>query len=348
MKKYFTIFFVFSLILAHANDDEEVVILSSGLPIPPGDSLGIISKSTRAEESVNFKLVARFDEYIALQDSMDVAFVSNTKDGFYPTDNLPEGKIVSLENDYKPGFQVGFVVNTPYDNWNFSGNYLWFRSQAKVSRSKNTTNYYISPVFKDAYSIKIGALESYSDLSIDMLDFYISRPFYSGNKLSMNPVFGLKGGWIRGHFQLIASNFVSDLNKNEANTNSRMFGIGPKLGLESNYRLGKGFSIFGSLLNSFLYANYTALSLTYTNNLGQNSYLENNDLKTFRMISEAAIGLGFVSDTKHKISLNAAYNLGVYFSQNMERALVSLASQNQTDPANLYLSGFSIGASIVF
>jgi hypothetical protein len=348
MKKYFTLLFLCFVAFAYAIDEDEVKFIASGMPIPPEDGIGLISKSTRSEGSSSFKLFAKFDEYIALQDSMDIAFMSNTQDGFYPTDNVPEGEIVTLNNTYKPGFQVGFIANTSYDNWNFSGNYLWFRSKVNASRSKNSTNYYISPVFTGPYSIKIGSIQSYWELGIDMIDLYLSRPFFSGDKLTLTPILGLKGGWIRGHFNLVATNFVSQSNKQQADTTSRMFGIGPRLGVETNYRLGKGFSIFGSFLNSFLYADYTALSLKYMNNLGQTSFVENNNFKTFRAISDGSIGLNWMSQGKHHITLNAAYNLSVYFSQNMERALVSVAAANQTDPANLYLSGFSLGASFVF
>jgi len=320
----------------------------SGLPISAGQAPAIVSFSLRNEDSWRFSFNAKFDEYQALADSLEIAFPSSFSNGFGSLLRVPVGEIVTLDNDYHPGFQIGFVLNTPYDTWDFGGEYLWYRGTSHAKAKGNSDIFYSSPIFVGPFNLLIGSLEADWKLGIDLIDFYLSRPYFSGNSLSFTPTLGLRGGWIRQHFNVTAANFLASSNLTTADTNSRVWLIGPKTGLQTNYIVGYGFSIFGNLATSFLYTQYNALSLTLENHLDQVSYAKNNGLSTFRSILDAGVGLNWGSKGAVKVNFNAAYNLSVFFSQNMERTLVSIAGGQQGTPGNLYLSGLTIGASVEF
>ncbi len=319
-----------------------------GMPLPSLQSGAVISQSSRSEDRWMFSVNAAFNEYQALQDSMEVAFPSSTLDGFYPGNTVSEGSIVGLDFDYHPGFTVGFLLETPNDGWNFGGKYLWYRGHSHVSKSADPDVYYSSPLLVGPYDIAIGSLKANWHLGIDLIDLYLSRPYLSGHHLSVTPLLGLRGGWIRDHFDLAATNFVAPSNTQTAETNSRAWVIGPKAGLQSNYLVGAGFSFFADIATSALYSCYNALSLEYENYLDETSRISDNDYSTFRSILDAGIGVNWTFTGKYKFSFNAAYNLSIFFSQNMERILVSMAGATQGTPGNLYLSGLSIGASFDF
>ncbi len=320
----------------------------SGLPISAEQAPSIVSLPPRNEESWRFSFNGKFDEFQAMADSLEIAFPSSLSDGFGSLLRVPVGEIVTLDNDYHPGFQVGFVLNTPYDTWDFGGEYLWYRGHSHAKAHGNSDVFYSSPIFVGPYNMLIGSLNADWKLGIDLIDLYLSRPYFSGQNLSVTPTLGLRGGWIRQHFNLSAANFLASSNVSTADTNSRVWLIGPKTSLQANYLVGYGFSFFGNLATSFLYTQYNALSLTLKNHLDQVSFANNDGLSTFRSILDAGIGLNWGSKGAVTVNFNAAYNLSVFFSQNMERTLVSIAGGEQGTPGNLYLSGLTIGASVEF
>ncbi len=320
----------------------------SGMPLPKEYSIPIISKSTREENSLRFSVSANFNEYQAIVDSMELAFPSNTLDGFYPGSSPPEGSIVTFDFDYHPGFQVGFVLDTPYDTWSFGGGYFWFRGHSHGSVKPATNTYYISPVFPGPFANFLNSIEADWDLDIDMIDIYLERAYFSGRRLSLNPFLGLRSGWIRQDFDLTATIFSSPSNFQTADSDSRAWMMGPKLGFQSNYLVGKGFSLFGNLATSFLYTRYNTLTLNYVNNLDETTFLKNSGLNTFRSIMDAGLGINWGLNGRCRVNFNAAYNLSVLFAQNMDRTLIAIAGLTYTAPANLYLSGLSVGASFGF
>ncbi len=326
------------IILLFFGAGSTVSAFDRGLPLGLEDAPAIVSQLTREKVGWDFSISATFNGYIAMQDSMEIAFPGST----------PVGNVVVIDYKYKPGFDIGFVFNTPFEGWSLCGEYLWFRGTSHASKPGGGAVPYTSPILVGPFDISIGSIESDWRLGMDIIDLYLSRSYYSGKHLSLSPFLGLRNTWIRDHFELKASKFVALSNVDRAITTSRAAGIGPRVGFQGNFLFNRGLSLFGNLATSFLYTNYNTLKLIYINYLGEESNLDNDGAKTFRSILESGIGLNWESRGPHKITVNLAYNLAVFFSQNMERTLVSLAESTSVAPGNLYLSGVSIGASVVF
>ncbi len=348
MKKLNFLLAIGAAILSAEEGMEFTPSFQSGMPLPKEDVVAIISQSTREENSWKFSISANFNEYQATTDSMELAYPSNTSNGLFPTFFAPEGPIVTMDFDYHPGFQVGFILDTPYDTWSFGGGYLWYRGHSHGSAEPVSSTYYRSPIFVGPFEASLNSINADWHLDIDMIDIYLARPYFSGRKLSVNPFLGLKSGWIRQDFDLSATIFTAPSNIQTASTDSRAWMIGPKLGFQSNYLIGARFSLFGNLATSFLYTRYNTLTLNYLNAIDESSFLSNSGMNTFRSIMDAGLGINWVSNGRFKININAAYNLSILFSQNMDRALIAIAGTQHVAPANLYLSGLSVGTSFVF
>ncbi len=319
------------------------------------------SESARCEtrDPIGLSINVAFNEYAAMQDANEIGFKGNTADSFYPTHNAPEGSVVRFGNNYHPGFQVGFSLNTPLDKWNFGGEYLWYRGHSSKEADATGTEYYISPLFIGTYSVALTSLNADWHLSLDLIDLYLTRPYYSGRKLTVEPLLGLKFGSIRQKYELNADVLDEAWDSQTVETKSRSFGVGPKLGCQSNFLMGKGFSIIGDLFTTLLYTRYTSIDANYTNSVGQAAFITENNYGTVRPILDAGIGLGWKGYfgmgsgdySWHKtfyMSLTAAYNFSLFFSQNMEMAIVSIADQTQSTPGNLYLQGLSVGLDFIF
>lgn len=320
--------------------------IERGRPLTLDQIRSGISESARFEvrESWSLGINGHFNEYAASEDSMEIAYQGNTSFN-------PEGPILVFDSDYKPGFEVGFVLNTPYDHWNIGGEYLWFQSRENLSKEADPTLFYISPLNIVSTSELISSLDSSWDLNINIGDLYLTRPYYSGLNLTIEPLMGLKAAFIKQDFDLSTTLFDFTWESQTVSTKTISWGIGPRLGLQANYLLGWGFSLFGDLSTSLLYTTYNNLRLDYANSAGISSFTNNNGAKLIQPVIDTGIGLSFGSYVGRKsffINLTAAYNFSAFFSQNMGRSLVSVATGQVGMPANLYLQGVSLGLAFLF
>ncbi len=348
MKKL-NIFLFLTLIALSANEEDRfVTTFDSGRPLLAEHSIPIISQSARDGDSWKFTLSANFNEYQATGDSLEIAYVASTLDGFFSSYKAPNGSIIVLDFDYHPGFQVGFVLGTPYDDWNFGGGYLWYRGHSHASANAKTDIYYQAPILVGPFNDFLTSLSADWHLDIDLFDLYLSRAYLSGKKLELLPFLGLKSGWIRQDLDFTSIIWPTTTNIQTATTDSNAWLIGPEIGFQGKFLINYGFSIFSNIATSLLYSKYNTLSLNYLSNVSETSFLNNDALSTFRSIMDAGLGINWESKGKYRINVNAAYNLSVFFSQNMDRVLVGLASGHFIAPGNLYLSGLSVGASFVF
>jgi len=323
------------------DDTSSISQIERGWPLNASQIAAGISKSSRFEisDTWGFGFTAKFNEFSAMQDSMEVA-------------TTPYGPVIGFDSDYKPGFNIGFVLNTPYDHFNFSGDYLWFQSKVRLSASSKNQDYLFSPLFSiSPYDLPILSLESSWNLQINVADLTLSRPYYSGKSLSIVPSVGLKTAFIAQDFDLSAIIYNVSISDESTTSKSTSWGVGPKIGAQSNYLLGYGFTLFGDLSTSLLYTTFTKLHVDYQNSLSQSSYAQNNNANLIQPIIDAAIGFGYgdyLLNDSFYMNLQVSYNFTTFFSQNMMRALVATATSAQAVPANLYLQGVSVGLSFLF
>ena len=191
MKKL-NIFFTLCLSTLLSLEDVKVTpSFQSGMPLPSKNSSPIVSQSTRNKDRWRFTIGANFNEYQATADSMELGYTGST------VTSMPEGRLVTLDFDYKPGFEVRFILDTPYDDWNFGGGYLWFRGHSNGSAKAKEDTYYYSPIFINSLDNSLANMSADWYLDIDLMNIYLSRPFFSGRDLSVIPILGLSSGWIR-------------------------------------------------------------------------------------------------------------------------------------------------------
>ncbi len=339
MKKLFVALTCIGYLLG--DETSPISSIERGWPLNTNQIESGLSKSGRFEvrDSWGFGFDAKFNEFSAMQDSMEVAVT-------------PYGPVLGFDSDYKPGFQVGFVLNTPYDHWNFSGNYLWFQSTANLSAESEKEDYLFSPLFSiSPYDLPILSLNCSWDLQVNVADLTLSRPYYSGKSLTVVPSIGLKTAFISQDFDLSATIYNISVSGESTTAKSTSWGVGPKIGAQTNYLLGLGFSLFGDLSTSLLYTTFTKLHVDYQNSLNQSSFASNNQANIIQPIIDTAMGLSYgnylLKDSFY-MNLQVSYNFTTFFSQNMMRALVATATSAQAVPANLYLQGVSVGLSLLF
>ena len=308
-----------------------------GMPLDHACSGLLKSARIETQNDWDFSFNLAFNEYYVVQEGLALAAPL----GF--TESSP----VAFDFKYHPGFQVGFTLNTPYDGWTFAGDYLWVRASNHVSGTAPGDDSFFDAFAFGSIDNFVNPLTAKWTLSMDLADLYLVRPFYFGTAWTVDPFFGFRGGWIRQYLHVVGI-FGSPL---QSSFKSGAWLLGPRGGFQSNWLLGKGFSLFGNLSASLLYTRYTTLAgknqqdsvlLVATEN-GANGLTPNIDT-----------GLGVkwgahFSGQPAYIDFSAAYNFSVFFSQGQIGYLATTMNTTGNGSAGrLYLHGVSLATSLFF
>jgi hypothetical protein len=306
---------------------------------------------THIKEGHDVFVTASFTYWQPTQENMKLGVVSNSE---APLD-IVNGKEIDLNFKYKPGFKVGIGSNFCYGKWDTILQYTWFRGTEKVSKSLDLSNNNINlfpawqiPNFLNP-EYKYGS-EKWK-LRMDLIDWDLGRSFSAGTKLCLRPFVGLRGAIIdqkvdvsyvnttASYLLIWPSTFV------EQKSNS--WGIGPRTGLTSNWKLGKGFRLYGTGEVDVLFTQYDLKSEQTSAVSFANRYLvKQNNANYLRTHLELDLGFGwgsyFASDKAH-VDLSADYGFQVFFDQNMFRTFASAqAVGKSTLPnGNLYIQGLT-------
>ena len=262
----------------------------------------------------------------------------NTTSDFYETLNMPL--------DYHPGFKVGMGYNFNCDDWNLNGEYL----RLHTSDSSN----YSAPAWADDindYWTTTGNASSMHNtfkFHTDMLQLYLGRYFYSGKRIILHPKFGLKGGWINQWMNVTSVDSIHHWDV-IAKYKSKSWLIGPIIGVDSNWLLGKGFSFLGNVSVGLFYQHFrTKTNLQDDDSL---SVYYNYKFNPHFITPNANINIGlewgsYFFKKAYHFNLAASYEFQFYWNQNVLRALY-------TDPIyavyyDLMLHGLTIKAQFDF
>lgn len=301
-----------------------------------------------------------FDTYVITSD--DFAISPDVTSSFDVT--FAEG-YPTFDFDYKPAFKVGLGYTFGCDDWFLYGEY--FRYNADVGSGKFTYNPLdFTDVAASVTFLQSGEQLIDSDLTtmsfsskwrlaLDLADFTINRTYYVGKCLTFNTQVGLRACWIDQTYSLDAtgteivnSNTVSIVVDEKANYCS--WGVGPKVGIDTNWSLCGQFRFEGDASLSVLYTNYdidttnvfTRTESTFTEVINTN--IKDSDRCTISPHTSIALGLGwgdYICCNDWYIDIAAKYEFNVLWNE-------TFSSSNAFDPDNIYLHGVVLTAKVDF
>src|SRR5579862_270012 len=216
------------------------------MPMKQNEQMTLESNATcpvHVKGAYDVILKGSFTYWQPIQENMQLGVVSdNTED---PLD-LVDGKEVDLDFDYKPGFKIGLGFNFNYDNWDTFLEYTWFRGTEKVDKNLDADD-----VLFPAWQIPDFLNPQYTSgsekwkLRMDFLDWDLARSNSVGQKLCIRSFFGLRGAWIRQNVDVEYVNTIPSMAviwpSTTVQQSSHSWGVGPRIGFCSNWKLGRGF-----------------------------------------------------------------------------------------------------------
>lgn len=272
--------------------------------------------------------------------------------------------------DYKPGFKVGLGMNS-MDGWYSFIEYTWLHqethhSSGPVPSSINTGDRVWIPndwfnTLSSTAQAQAASLHTHWKMHLDMLDFGLSRPFYEGQLFTVRPNAGLRALWIRQRYEIQAFDAFHLTAPPAFSTNlSNCWSIGPNLGANAHWLIGKGFTFKGMMGFSLLFTRYTHLSHKESDSsfAGAAAAPIAGSLAKYsclRSITELGAGASwgtYFGDQRYHLSFSAEYDFALFWAQNMMRETVSSLQHNlfgYPDPAgDLHIHGLTISGRFDF
>ncbi len=268
------------------------------------------------------------------------------------TTTLRHGHVQNPDFTWDWGFRVGFGYHIPHDHWDVSAIYTHFHSQAHGSAS--TTNGAIFPTWQAPFGSSAGGYATHASsqwrLHLDLADLEIGKDFLVGKWLSLRPSIGVRGAWIYQKYDIDYSGgtAVPGGDTDLINMTNNCWGIGARVGLDTLWGLGKGFSIFGD-------GAYSLLSGYF--NIHQKEQLEIARTKIVDISSHPSNGIGIgelslglqydrlFKKNRYHLGIKLGYEFNYFFDQN--QWIRFLNSDNPgvtaTSNGNLSLHGLTMG-----
>lgn len=191
-----------------------------------------------------------------------------------PAATLPiKGRTKDVDFDWDWGFRVGAGYNFAHDGWDAYLHYTWFDTNGSdstraglnssvvptkgssqiVATTDNTGNQFL---FCDS-------AKSQYDFDYQALDLELGRAYFISGKLSFRPHWGLKTAWIDQEqvTRYTGGSPVDDalglgVSTVHIKDDCDFWGLGPRVGVESKWHLGYGFSIFGNVSGALLFGHF--------------------------------------------------------------------------------------------
>ena len=274
----------------------------------------------------------------------------------------------SVENphfEYEWGFRLGVGYNMKHDGWDLYGNWTHIDMESHHEEEGVDSDDFLWPVWIHPASpfagYSVNEAEAHWKMHLNIADLDLGREFFTSKWLTLRPHVGLRSAWIKQRYDVDYEEFYNSsnvLSANEVDVDMRnnYWGLGPKFGIDTQWGLGSGWSIFGdasfSLLYGFFHTYFHELDRGL-NNIGVPYAAVNNSYRQSVAITDLQLGLRwdhmFDKDHYH-FGLQAGWEHHMFFSQNQMTRFVDNAEkgnflQNQGD---LTTQGWTLSARFDF
>lgn len=276
----------------------------------------------------------------------------------FPTSNSLSGN-TKLKNLHFPadwGFRLGIGLNLPYDGWEIDAKWTRFFTHAKRHIHADT-DHFLTPTFLNpqraintdlvpplitltgAFPTEglLNDATSHWTLHLNEIDLEIGREFFVSKWLTLKPYAGLRSAWIRqknkifydGFFQL--TGFIPVVSNVTTSMHCNFWGIGLLGGLDTQWGLFCGWSLFANLEASILYGYFDVSSHESDAGLSRITFLSPTfpfatDIFTLhdfyhlnRFITDCVIGLRYdyqFCDQRYHLGFQAGWEMHHFFGQN--------------------------------
>ncbi|MBI3237035.1 MAG: hypothetical protein HYZ48_04980 [Chlamydiales bacterium] len=254
-------------------------------------------------------------------------FIKNKGQGFDA--DLSHSETKGLHWDWDWGFRIGGGYNLMHDGWDAS--LTWMRVYGHAAERAHTSSANAFwPSFthpagnQDGLDLGTGPYtksHSHWKLQLNQLDLELGREFFVSKFLTLRPHFGLRSDCIRQKLHIHYNRFEGVPGETyEVELHNRFWGLGLAAGLNTQWSLGSGWSIYADGAFAMLYGFH---EIDREDTLSVTSSFDFVDMDSSYRISRAVgdLALGFRWDKmfcrdRFHFGIQGGWEQHVYFGQN--------------------------------
>ncbi len=301
----------------------------------------------------------------AKQDGMQWA-ISDTN-GF--DDPLTNGEVIGFTNSHRDwkynwGARVGAGFYLGHDAWNLDVAWTWVKISDYKRAGVTTSGGTLIPL----WGLGSGTLDfmfsqglsAVWDGDYNTIDFRLGKAYHVSRYLVLNPHFGVRGAWINQHFSVDYSGAntlpIGQSTRWVHHADNDFWGIGARAGIDTDWIVGRGFSLFGKVASSILCGKFDIEQSETTPNSGVRIPNLGFDLEDDHYMNvpnfEIALGLSWGTPfncNQYYLSVKGAYEFHYWWDQLNLRRFWDRGPAYPNDVVSrgdLSLSGFSLSLQL--
>lgn len=278
-----------------------------------------------------------------------------------PANTNINGDLVKIDFMWEPAIRLNLSAEIPCMDWDLDFRWTYFRTHSTESAtlSTNANSSGLIPIWtlpntnvatQFLYSLAHGSW----NLNLNQFDF--EAGYYPSLSPAMALRFhaGLKIATVNQHFRVLYSDGFNDGTNQLLSASVRFknntIGTGPRLGFSSQWQLGRGFSLLGSIAGSLPLWHYRISRRDFDSNLVAGSLATVDSFFKqrfwiFRPIVETSLGIGWQTWLScFPFGISANYEFQYFAEQNMMAMLVNPGLLNLAfEPCgDLFLHGATV------
>lgn len=201
-----------------------------------------------------------------------------------------KGPVINQNAKWDPGFRLGFQYIFPHDNWRAALEWTQFHNHADHAASGVIFPTWLHPSKTETGSVH--ETVSHWRLHMGFIDALLKKDFCTSRQLMITPTLGVRYGWIRQKFNLLYKGGERlPLSEQEVRMKNKFWGLGIKMGIGTDWVLGKGFSLLGTGALSLLPGCYYTHQDEDASIEPKRRLKVKNSFKNIQEIVEMAIGV---------------------------------------------------------
>ena len=227
----------------------------------------------------------------------------------------------TVDFDWDWGFRVGAGYNAPRDGWDFDLYWTHIRNTAHDTQHAHEDRqlYQVWSVANNLFPGIINEAKAHWHVNLEQVDLELGRQFFVGQYLTIRPFAGLRSAWIfqKYNTELEGPDLLNVAFEQEAKLRNKFWGFGFVAGLDSDWRLGKGFSIYADADMSILMGYFDIDQKATLNEV--TIWSQDKSFRTGRAILDLGLGLQWATlfcGDRLGLTFKAGYEYHLYFNQN--------------------------------
>ncbi len=180
------------------------------------------------------------------------------------------GNRKNIHFEMDPGVRLAFGVRPFYDEWQI--NLTWTNLNSKASGGTDLPNVFFNSVISPGFSVPqllsnngINA-KAHWQTWYNTLDLDLSKGLSFSHFFGLKPHLGLRNLWLGEKYNILSINTYNSspptpptsVFNSEGKLAQDIWGIGPMIGIDSLWKIYKGFGVFGNVMLSLVWSHVTS------------------------------------------------------------------------------------------